>query len=131
MTLLALLVSLSSPAWAEIRFESPVVVGEPVVIVVERDGRVGRGETVRVVHRPGTIHERERAIGITDGRGRVGWTPEEGGVAEVRAADETRPVHVRWVTAPTSTVTALVLVGLSGLGLAIAGLRRRVHHRGS
>ncbi|MEZ4319184.1 MAG: hypothetical protein R3F61_16835 [Myxococcota bacterium] len=120
--MIALLVQV---AMAGIRFETPASVGTEVIIVVDRDGTPGRGETVRVVHRPGTAHERERAIGITDGRGRVSWTPEEGGVAEVRAGDEILAMHVAYDAVPTTTATVLGLLGVTALGLGITGLLRR------
>lgn len=124
-----MIVLFASIALASIRFETPTVVGRQVIVVVDRDGVPGRGETVRVVHRPGTAHERERAIGITDGRGRVAWTPEEGGVAEIRAGDEVLAMRVAWVDLPTGTATALGLLALTSLGLALTGLRKRPARR--
>src|SRR5690606_11937455 len=45
------------------------------------------GATVQVVYREGLGGERQRAVGITDSRGRVRWTPELSGVVEIRAGD--------------------------------------------
>ena len=112
-------------ALASIEFELPPAVHTEVVVVVERDGVPDRGETVRVVHRPGTVHERERAIGITDGRGRVTWTPEEGGVAEVRAGVELRAVHIAYSGLPPTPLTTIALLLAASLGLVLTGLRRR------
>jgi hypothetical protein len=120
-----MILMLWSVALGGISFESSPRVGQEVIIVVDRDGVPGRGETVRVVHRPGTAHERERAIGISDGRGRVSWTPEEGGVAEVRAGEELRGLHVAYAGIPTGTATALALLALASLGLALSGLLKR------
>jgi len=116
---------LLSMAHASIELEVAPAVGTEVVVVVVRDGVPGRGETVRVMHRPGTVHERERAIGITDGRGRVTWTPEEGGVAEVRAGTELRAVHIAYSGVPATPLTAIALLLAASLGLVFTGLRRR------
>ena len=67
-------------------------VGEPVSLqVTGPDQHPQAGQTVRVIHRPGLAAEQEQAIGITDARGTVEWTPALPGVARVRAGrqDET------------------------------------------
>ncbi len=112
---------------AEVTTGTPPVLGvETVVSVTSEAGLPERGQTVRVVHRPDMHAEREVAIGITDARGRVRWTPEWPGVAEIRADESTRRLHVRTVSAgvpPSIHATlALVVVG-SFLALGF-GLRR-------
>ncbi len=112
-------------AMAGVSFEGPLAQGKEVVVMLDRGGAPGRGETVRVVHRPGTVYERERAIGITDGRGRVAWTPEEGGVAEVRGGDDTIRVRIDYGEQPVTAGVLLAITTLTGLGFALTGLRRR------
>ncbi|MBX2800924.1 MAG: hypothetical protein KTR31_24805 [Myxococcales bacterium] len=116
---------LSHLAMAGITFESPPLHGAPTVVVVaDDDGRPRAGETVRVVHRPGLSGEQEQAIGITDGRGRVRWTPAVPGRAEVRAGQEPLEVRVAWARAPLGTVLLLVLCALAGIVALGHGLRR-------
>ena len=66
--------------FALVTLEAPALIGAEVVIAVtDEQGDPAGGETVRVVHRPGLAGEREVAVGITDGRGRVRWTPDASG----------------------------------------------------
>ena len=81
------------------------------------------GRTVTVVFRPGLAGERELAIGITDGRGRVRWTPESGGHTVVHAGAETRDVVVRHAATPLRTLVPLLLLILASLGAMVLGLR--------
>ena len=106
-------------AFAGVSWESPPVVGVETVIVV-RDGEAAdappvAGATVRVRWRPGLPGTREQAVGITDGRGRVRWTPDEVGIAALTAADASTPVRVASDGVPTTPVAW-------GIALAIAGL---------
>jgi len=80
------------------------------------------GQTVRVVHRPGLALEQEQAIGITDARGQVEWTPAASGLATVRAGSHTHAVQVRGPF-PTTTLIAGLLVLVLGLGSIGWGLR--------
>lgn len=103
-------------AAATITPEAPPVLGEETVLaVLDDDGHPRAGETVRVIHRPGLTAEREFAIGITDGRGRVRWTPQMAGIARIRAGDEPLELRVGWSLAPTSIPLLLGLLGLGGL----------------
>lgn len=100
---------------AQVQIEPPPVVGvQTVVSVVDSAGQGRPGETVRVVHRPGLDGERELAIGITDGFGRVAWTPDQAGVATVRAGASITPVRISWVGLPTGTLA------VAGVTLALA-----------
>ena len=109
--------------WAGVEITPPPAVGtESVIVVTGPDDQVQVGKTVTVVHRPELSGEHELAIGITDGRGRVRWTPESGGVAELRAGKETLPVTVAWSETPLSTGILLVLLGIAGLGALGYGL---------
>jgi hypothetical protein len=80
--------SVDGPAPDRIDLDGTPVVGVPGLVTVHRDGLPAAGVTVRVVHRPGLGGEREAAIGITDGLGRVRWTPELPGVSALRAGDD-------------------------------------------
>ncbi len=98
-------------------FEPPPEVGAESVITVTDDlGRIQPGATVQVLHRPELDGERQIAIGITDSRGRVRWTPELAGVARVRAGDIAEPVVVGRPGPPPTAVTllALLLAGAAG-----------------
>ena len=76
------IVLMAALAMAEITLENEAVEGQPnVVVLTDINGRPRGGETVRVVHRPGLSGEREVAIGITDGLGRVRWTPDLAGLS--------------------------------------------------
>jgi hypothetical protein len=111
--------------FALVTLEAPAMFGVEVVIAVtDERGDPAGGETVRVVHRPGLAGEREVAVGITDGRGRVRWTPDAAGVARVRAGDEILPVRVQGPVPPAVPVLIGLLAagGLLALGL---GLSRR------
>lgn len=119
-------------AWASVTLD---VEGEPVaregvetiVLVTDEIGDSQSGETVRVVHRPGLAGEKELAIGITDGRGRVRWTPETSGIAKIRAGDQVQLIRVVADRPPTTTGVALGLVACSGflaLGYGVRGPRR-------
>lgn len=123
---------LTQLASAEVAMEIPPMVGSETVVLVRNDeGRPSAGETVRVVHRPGMAGELEIAIGITDGRGRVRWTPEVPGLAIVRADDETQQIQVARDDLPTGTLTLLVLMFLASMsGVAYGVLyrpRKQVH----
>lgn len=120
-----ILALLASMAWATITIEAPPRPGEETVILVTDDaGRPRAGETVRVIHRPGLGGERELAVGITDARGRVRWTPQMDGVTVVRAGEERLSVRVTPAETPLGTVTLLVVLSLAALGSLGYGLVR-------
>ena len=122
---------LATLASASILVEEPATLGEEVEITVLDDlSRPVVGAPVRVVHRAGLAGERELAIGLTDARGQVYWTPTYDGRTQVRARElsTTVRVHAKALPAPT-----LVLLGLSALTALVLGLlalrppRRRAH----
>lgn len=120
-----ILLLVASLAWGAITLEEPPRVGvETVIHVADDAGRPRAGETVRVVHRPGLGDERELAVGITDARGRVRWTPQVDGVTTVRAGDERLSVRVVPVEPPLGTLTMLVVLCLAALGSLGYGLHR-------
>lgn len=102
-------------AWGAVAVESPPVQGRETVIIVTRlDGEPLAGATVRVFHRPDLVGEREQAIGITDGRGRIAWTPADPGIARLQAADQEHALRVRPRGAPEGTVGLLIAVATLG-----------------
>ena len=104
----------------------PAVDVETTVTVQDAAGTPSPGATVRVTYRPGLDGEREVAVGITDGLGRVRWTPDQGGVAELRAGPNRRRVEIERGGAPASSLTLVLLLLLASLGaLAYGVLPRR------
>lgn len=93
------------------------------VVVMVRDARneLVSGETVRVIHRPGLAGERELAIGISDGRGRVRWTPEVPGVALLRAGDGAVRVLVEPDDKPIGIVVLLAIMFCASAGSLVYG----------
>lgn len=116
-------------AASTIAFEpEPVAGAETVILVTDDLSRPEPGATVQVVHRPGLAGERQVAIGITDSRGRVLWTPELGGVARVRAGEASVDVVVARSALPAGTATLLGLLFAGGLAAVLYGFtphRRR------
>ena len=114
-------------AWAGITIDpSPVLGQESTIVVVSNDGAPAPGRTVQVSHRPGLAGEAEEAIGITDGLGRVRWTPSTAGVSILRAGEETRAIQVAWNAPPWDTLAWLILLILaSGAGLFYDRMTRR------
>ena len=111
-------------ALAGVHFEAPPAAGvETIVAVTDAADQPAPGETVRVVHRPGLTGEEDLAIGITDGRGRVRWTPTQGGIAVVRAGDERLPVEVAGGVGAAAAPWLALFV--AGGGLIGVGWRRR------
>ena len=106
---------------------------ETTISVRDADGEADPGETVQVLHRPGLDGERQVAIGITDSRGRVTWTPAISGVAVVRAGTDTQPVAIRWSETPPTTAILLALLACSAMGALGYGVlpRRARRARGS
>ncbi|MEO0599986.1 MAG: hypothetical protein AAF211_01030 [Myxococcota bacterium] len=121
--MIGLLLFAVAPAWAGITLETSPVVGQEVVIAVtDAFGDPRSGETVRVHHGPGLAAERELAVGITDGRGRIRWTPSVAGVAELQVGAEPLRVRVAPQQVPVLTLLLIVLIGLAGTGATLAGL---------
>jgi hypothetical protein len=117
---------LGKVALGAVEVETPPVEGtETVIHVTDALGDAASGETVRVVHRPGLAGERELAIGITDGRGRVRWRPEQGGIALIRAGEQTSTLQIQRSHLPTTTLVVLALLAAGGLFPAIYGLLGR------
>ncbi len=117
-------------ATAGIAVEGEPVAGQPVVVLVtDAEERPRRGETVRVVHRPGLAGEREVAVGITDGLGRVRWTPDLPGVGELRAGDEALRLRVGRQRVPTDTAVLLGLLGVAAGGAVAYGVVGPVRRR--
>lgn len=116
-------------AIAGVRVETPPIAGvETVVVVTDELGDPTGGETVRVIHRPGLARERERAVGITDGRGRVKWTPQSPGIARLQAGDEPLRIRVAHPAPPLGPLLLLGILGLGGagaLGYGVGPFRRR------
>lgn len=110
------MIALLSVAFAEITLEVPPVTGvETVVVVQDVRGEPRGGQTVRVIHRPGLAAEQELAVGITDGRGRIRWTPSATGVAWIRAGDEILPLRVAGPAPGSALLLGIaLLVGSSG-----------------
>ncbi len=111
MTLL-LLLQLAS-AGLEIQ-PAPVIETETAVLVTREDGSAIGGATVRGIVHPGNHDEHEVAIGVTDARGRVLWTPDTSGRVTIRAGDQERDVLVAWKSAPTGVAMMLALLFLLG-----------------
>lgn len=111
-------------ASAEIVLDPPPRVAETSVITITRDGEPRAGATVRAILRPGLDRESEIAIGITDSRGRVRWTPDVAGVIEIRADGEQQRARVAWAGQQLGTAMILALLGALGLGATAIGWRR-------
>lgn len=94
---------------------APAVGQESLVLVVDAEGAPLPGQTVRVVHRPDLHGQEEQAVGITDGRGRVRWSPSRAGVTQVRAGEEELELAVAWTTPPPGALVLLVLLLLAGI----------------
>lgn len=120
-----MITTLLTVALASIELEPAPEVGVESVVTVTRDQRAARGETVRVLHNPGTSFEYERAIGITDARGRATWTPEIAGTYELRAGIERQRGRLSYPRPPADTLALLLLLLLSALGLSLVGLRKQ------
>ncbi len=99
------------------------------ITVTDAADRPAVGRTVRVIHRPELDGEKELAIGITDARGKVRWTPEQAGVAVIRADKMERRISVRHPSPPASTVTLLILLGLAALASSVYGVLPSNAHR--
>jgi hypothetical protein len=124
-----------NPAWAQSAPSGPEgalpgislggvpTVGEEVVVTVAGpDGAGAPGATVRAVHRPGLYGEREVAIGITDGMGRVRWTPDVAGVTVLSADDHQLWSAVRPDGPPVDTLMLLAVLTLTALGAMAYGM---------
>jgi hypothetical protein len=119
-------IALVATAFAGITVEAPPRAGkETVVVVQDEQGNPRGGQTIRVVHRPNLPGEQELAVGITDGRGRIRWTPRSAGVAWVRAPDDHLPVRVAGplpVSVPLLTI-ALLASGVAALARGVVWRR--------
>jgi hypothetical protein len=105
--------------------EVPAVQGEETVVVATRaDDEPLAGATVRVFYRPDLLGEHEQAIGITDGRGRIAWTPSDAGIARLQAADQVQALQVAPRSPPEGTIGLLVTVAAMSLLLAGYGAWR-------
>lgn len=122
-----LLWSSSVPAASLDLASEPTVSIETTVTVVDAMGTPTPGATVRATYRPGLDGEREVAIGITDGLGRVRWTPDEGGVATLRAGQHRQRVVIARQHVPATSLTLLLLLFVASAVAAAYGLipRRR------
>ncbi len=120
--ILALLTGLSA-ATVSLETEASVEV-ETVVVVTRADGAPMGGATVRVYYRPDLVGQREQAIGITDARGRIAWTPTHSGIARIQAADQARSLRVAPRGAPEGTLGLLITVAAMSLLLAGYGAWR-------
>ena len=120
---------LASLSWATIEVEEPVTAGQEVAITVVNDLSQPRpGLTVRAIYRRDLATEQDMAVGLTDARGRVYWTPKRGGPVTLRAKSEEQLVQVgyAWPDA-TSYVLGIpaFILGFAMLGLGLWGGRRR------
>lgn len=119
---------LASLAFAEIIVEPAPVAGTEVAITVLDDlSRPISGATVRAVARPGLARERDLAVGLTDNRGRVYWTPRDGGPVVLQARTDSTRVHVAYAQAPRESMVLLILLGIIAMLATTVGLwpRRR------
>lgn len=115
-----------SMAWGGVTITpAPQIDVETVVTVLDAEESPRVGRTVSVIHRPGLDGQQELAIGITDARGRVRWTPEIAGVATLHVDDQELDLTVAWPQIPTNTATLLTLLGFAGTAAMLFGLFRR------
>ncbi len=120
------MIALLTVALGAITVDDPPVVGvETLIRVTGEDGSEAGGETVRVLYLPSTARTRERAINITDARGRVRWTPERSGVAEIRAGTQSVRIYINSERLPTTPLAVFAVLALLGAGSVGYGLRRR------
>lgn len=113
-------------AMAGIDVSAPPEEGVEIVVqVTQDDGSPAAGETVRVTHRPTTTSPVERAVNITDARGRVRWTPELGGLADLRAGPQEMRVRIASRQVPADALTVTLLLCITFLTLVAIGFRRR------
>jgi hypothetical protein len=114
---------LLASASAEILVEESLAQGQRAEIqVVDSISMPVAGASVHVVSRPGLSGEEEITVGITDPRGRLHWTPSEGGVYIIRAAHQERRIQVSWHRWPMSVLWSLL--GLLGVTLVLPVVRR-------
>jgi hypothetical protein len=76
---------------------------------------------VRVHHDHGLPRATELAIGITDARGRVRWTPAKPGLSQLQAAEETITISIAYPSIPIDTIMPWSLICLAGLAMALYG----------
>ncbi|MBT3222146.1 MAG: hypothetical protein HN348_23985 [Proteobacteria bacterium] len=121
MMVLLTIAALAGP----ITISAPPTPGHEIeVTYTDKRGKPKVGATISVIHRPGLDGEQQLAIGITDSRGRVRWTPEQSGVASIKANDDEFPLRISWPHPPSQTALLLGLLFLTSIGTAVYGWRR-------
>ena len=95
---------------------------ELTIVVLDDISQPVPQATVHAIQRPGLPGERDVAAGLTDARGRIYWTPSEGGPLLLRAREDQLVVHVAHEEAPTMTLLLLSASAALGLLLLLVGL---------
>lgn len=107
-----------SVALAGVSFSEPELVADAEVSITltEEGGAPLAGVPLKVVSNPGTALESSYTVGLTDGSGRVRWTPKEGGPHQLRYGDNTEVAQVRWDRPPLSASLSLLILLAAFLG---------------
>lgn len=112
-------------AFATITIDPPPQVEvESALVVLKDEERPAAGATVRAWLHPGLPEEREIAIGVTDARGRVLWTPEVAGRVRIEAADQELGLLVVHPQPPTGPLALLLLMIAAGVGATARSFTR-------
>jgi hypothetical protein len=124
-----MMVLLLGLAYATITLDNPLRVGtESAITVVDDLSRPVVGAPVRATYRLGLGDEREVAVGLTDARGMVYWTPTVGGPVALRAREHRETAHIERASAPTTEAVMLSLFTTLILAITLLSLwpdRRR------
>ena len=115
-----------SPAIAVlISLSGAPVLGEPVELVLSKDGRPVAGESIIELAPEAGLDRRQRAVGTTDTQGKIQWTPTHSGLVRLEAGGASQVARVRRPRPPASGLAVLAGLILS-LGLPFAAIRRRL-----
>lgn len=114
--MIALLLVGVALATEPIAVDPPAAVGAPSMVTLTDDlGRPIGGVAIHAIARPGLDGATDTAIGVTDGLGRVRWTPDRGGLVDLVADKVTLHLAVPWPSPPAETIALTALLAAAAL----------------
>jgi hypothetical protein len=135
LSILAMLLLAPAAAFAVELSVDPVypAKGKDALITVIHEGQPISGAEVRVTYRPNSEVLREAEVGVTDASGRLTWSPDDAGMAELAVeapeGSATRSVSVRFPGPPIQGIVVLLLAGLVLFGGNIRFVSRTLKAR--